>query len=204
MVSYGLKNWKVDQSDWGQSEIERYNRGVQQVQKYDELTDFLRNMHELYWEMRNLHLILEREEASINIWDKRSEATPQFLQLLDGSMHKYLRLCEEIKENKEWHEKVKTEIGYYIHFMYNTLCTTGNYEFFKDFVTPPSPLLIPSLFWLHQHFPLDLFPFKLASLSFCTCFPFSFFPFDSCFPFCFKLSFTLVYFGTSGLLFRFQ
>lgn len=133
-MAYGLKNWSVNQTGWGPSELERYSRGLEQIKKYEELQDFLNNMYHLFWEVRNLHLNLSREESTINFWDKRGEATPQFMEQLRESMNKYLSFMEQIKENKDWQEKVKMEVGYYIHFMYNTLCTSENYEFFKDFV----------------------------------------------------------------------
>jgi len=134
-LSYLAKVKKVDQNAFAKGEQEKYNEALKKLERFSELHSFIDNMSEFYWELETLYLETQREINTSNFWSRREKTTHVWEEQSHESVRKYIKLMQELQDYPEWQAKVKNEIGYQVHLIYQNLTgTTVELEkFFEDF-----------------------------------------------------------------------
>ncbi|CAD8165419.1 unnamed protein product [Paramecium octaurelia] len=129
--SHIARNWTPRLESF---EKEQYELARNKFVQFEDLYSFILTLHRATWEYRSLYLELTKEIATHNTWFRSEHTTLTYEHHLEEAINKYINLLDQLKEYPLWQERVKEEIGYYLHLIYNSTTHSGqSKELFAKF-----------------------------------------------------------------------
>ena len=126
-MSHIVKKWKIDESSMSRFELERYKEGVKQLAEFRNLVDFLNGLNLFHREVETLWFDVQREYATANMWARREKTTNTYEHDVEQAVQNYVKLVKETEKWPDWNEKIKDEVGYFVHLVYSSLVSDPNF-----------------------------------------------------------------------------
>ena len=84
--------------------------------------NFMMNVNSFVNESKTIYLETNIETSIACIFGRSFATTEELASDLQDQMERFNKQLEEIKDYPDWHDKVQTEAGYYLHLLYNQHC----------------------------------------------------------------------------------
>jgi len=110
----------VDESLLSKHELVKYHAGIEKLKRWEELFDFIKNMQDIQNELKKLYLVVAIQGITWNIANRPEETSRYHDENTALALTKYAKLVKDLDGNPEWQTKIRDEVGYYAHMIYNS------------------------------------------------------------------------------------
>jgi hypothetical protein len=108
-----------DQTLFTKHEWIKYQDGIEKLKKWEELFDFIKNMQDIHNELKKLYIVVSLQGITWNIANRPEETSHFHEENVALALTKYAKLVKDLDAYPEWQTKVRDEVGYFAHTLYN-------------------------------------------------------------------------------------
>jgi hypothetical protein len=116
-------------------EFKKYEESVQKFKDFEDLYSFIQELKAVVDEAESLYIDTQREINTPNVWSRSENVSATQIQLIEELIQKYIKTCQSLEQFPVWQQKVRDEVGYNIHMIYNAFGSDSKFkEMFEKFV----------------------------------------------------------------------